>query len=297
MTDITIDMMYADKYPMTAAKKLWLQLEQHSKYGYVSESELPSIVWGPHERVPYYLNRRPTKKYIVCCDINGQYLATWGQPFSTGYPELVANPTFDPKLMGYWRTTLPETIVTGGLQVCKSRSKWWTTPTIKFLNEIGYHPVIEEAWIFPGKAYPMRKMYEIFRTARENNPEEYLILKKMVHKFPGYLSSKKWTDIGYLIRPNWYHEMIGYARSNMMRALLKSDRKPFYLYADAAFFEADSHDDIPQGLTYTNQLGKWKISYVIPTDWFEDQHCHSAGSFERRRIEWLKTQYRPSLRQ
>lgn len=246
-----------------SAEKLFFKVARWEEYP--PTTGVPEFGYEPIELMHSYGNPKLLdKKYVMALDVNSHYLSTFSQPFGTGNPELTTTTEFNSKRQGYWRTNITHE----NTPIVNGRTEWWTTSTVQFLISNGYEIKISHAVLYPYTQYPLRKWQEVVREAlkqTERGDETNIRIKRMIHSFPGLMVSEK-TRNRWIRRPNWNHQIVGLARSNMTRALLKCDVWPAVIMNDGAYFAVDSPDDIPKGLVISEQIGKWKVKAVVETN-------------------------------
>ncbi len=214
--------------------------------------------------------------HVVSVDVNGQYLAACSHlGLGTGMPTQFTHVESRIKRgrPAFYRLALDSRAAEQAPTLIDPDG-WYATEAAIYWAEAGFVLGIEEAsvWQETPKAW-LDRFYPAGREApawlsgpdnQDNAGQAALRLAKAMYAaFLGsYLHSDKTTSA--LFRPDWHHMVVARAKANQYRALddvrEQTGRTPFAIEVDAAYFTADGPDDVPAGLMYSVQLGKWKTS-------------------------------------
>jgi Domain of unknown function (DUF927) len=205
---------------------------------------------------------------VVGVDVNAQFLAAAS---STEYPtgEPVITPWDDavsPKLMkmpGYVRITEPS-----GAPLPYPAGSFLPMPVARYLLELGRLPAADVVVTFRESRRHLSAWSRVFRDARasllERAPDDIgaaIALRAVKTVSNRFLSGWMVTDQNRteFMRPEWADQTIGTSRANAMRAIGKLQAPTLLgVFTDTVFFAGGA----PDGLTYTNQPGKWKVAYT-----------------------------------
>ncbi|MGH3283600.1 MAG: hypothetical protein ACRDPD_02750 [Streptosporangiaceae bacterium] len=230
---------------------------------------------GPRTRVNYAakpkITVRPGKHHVTSYDLNGQHMAAAGSAeLGDGEPTVIATPRNIEALTGFpgyvrlargLRTGHPAfgTIPAG---------EWVAMPLVRFLaRDLGLTIPAAEVVYWPDHGRRMSVYASRYRDARERlmtaEPTEgtriaLAALKSQANAFIGMFHSKTYSHGGFY-RPDWYDQIVATAEANALRALAKCPVAPVAKMADSAYWIADTEPYVPEGLTISGQLGKWKL--------------------------------------
>jgi len=123
-------------------------------------------------------SRPPTEaeascRFVHAYDRGGSYVAgIAGLELPIGDPvHYLDGVPFKPSTPGYWRIEIPESVDWRLPYVLNPRgrqftdAKWVCTPTLERAIELGYEPVVKEAWVWPRHGRVLNGWYERFRDA------------------------------------------------------------------------------------------------------------------------------------
>ncbi len=119
--------------------------------------------------------------------------------------------------------------------------EWVTLDVLYFAIGEGYNIQIEEAWMFPEHARVLEKWATILWDARQNLTKMGLMeaanaINDIAHVGPGAFATNKQTHPGIdLIHPNWWADVVGKARINVL-ANLKTFGPPVCIRTDGLYF-------------------------------------------------------------
>lgn len=205
------------------------------------------------------------RPWVVSADVNGQYLAAAASvSLGTGEPVHRAAPAFDKKLPGYWHVTMTEPAKCHyhGLF---DKPGWYPTPIVALAAEIPATIEISESWVWTEHYRWLAHWQADVRDARtrllaDHSPEAGAArnaLKAVYSVFlGGWLAGER--NHSELFRPDWRDAIQALATANMLRALHKAVTRPFMILEDAAYWTAPAASVLPNGLTFSEQPGKWK---------------------------------------
>jgi hypothetical protein len=217
-------------------------------------------------------------EWVLGTDVNGAYLAVTGNvELGTGEPDHLGGQETTTELLkvpGYARLAEVSDKIAGPCSNLKSGDVL-PMPYVKYLAERGWITEVAEVWVWPkveaGQPIRHRRWLNSWGTvlrkgratlmAEESVGARYgLAAVKAVYQsfLGGWLASERF-NASTTLRPDWRDMVHSSAHANMLRSLAEATPRPFAVtMPDAAYFPATGPDDLPAGLTFCDQLGKWK---------------------------------------
>lgn len=220
-------------------------------------------------------------QYVTEVDVNGQFLASAGIELGTADPVVIASPRSIAGYLGmpgYVRLGSTPRLGAGvnralhGIQ--KGRTLAMTTA--RYLTRRGVDLDVSEALVWMDHRRHLALWYALFREARNRLSERpgqgaaiALKLVKVVvtTTLGGWLRSDKNQSL--LMRRDWSDMIIA---ESWVRVLLSLDtaaargRCPIGVRRDAAWFAGEEVPLCPDGMTFSTQLGKWKVARTVRVD-------------------------------
>lgn len=230
---------------------------------------------GPLTRINYVAKPgkvvRAGKHHVTSYDLNGQHLAACSSAeLGDGEPEVIADPRSIEGLTvfpGYVR--LGSALKTGHPAFgTRPAGEWVAMPLVRFLvRDLGLSVPAAEVVYWPRKGRRLSVYAARVRDARERlvGAEQtapvrlaLAVVKSQANAFVGMFHSETYSHGGFY-RPDWYDQIVATAEANALRALAKCPVPPVAKMADSAYWIADAEPYVPEGLTISAQLGKWKL--------------------------------------
>ena len=237
-------------------------------------------------------SRKPTADeaamlFVHSYDRSGSYLAG-SSSVQLGIGEPTHMPqgcAFDQNLPGYWLVVadaqsdwrLPNPLVPRGS--VGDEPVWVTTPTLQLSYDLGYRPVVIEAWVWEDSSRILEPWYKRLKTGREvfiasDDPDDraaYGLLKTTYSATIGRFSSRSSRQAGWA--PDRRHHVIGKSRSNVVRRIAQIGRDaqvwPLAASVDTVVYASNDPDPIGawpgEQKNYGTALGsfKWKASGLM----------------------------------
>lgn len=241
--------------------------------------------------------------HVTGCDVNGQFLAAAGSvELGDGDPMMVENPRSVDGLIGqpgYFQLAAPIDTRHSAFGRLK-KGEWITTQSAKYLaanRDIDLPVMKAVVWDSKSRGRRLSAWAGRMRTARDRltnaDPADLgssyalMVVKAIYTAFlGGMLRSEKRNKTGTM-RPDWSDQVVTLANANMWRALDKITDSRCELLGvrrDSAWFLAKVEHGLiaPTGLTFTDQLGKWRIEPDRSGTLTEEMWAaYQAGSAER----------------
>lgn len=211
------------------------------------------------------------KHHVTSYDINGQFPAAASSALlGDGEPTVIESPRDIDGLIGYpGYVLLSKAVKTGhpGLGTIAA-GEWVAMPLVSFMvRDLGLTVPAAEVVYWPDSGRRMSVYVSRYRSAREllmkaQQTEGVKIalaaLKSQANGLIGMFHSKTYSHRGFY-RPDWYDMIVSTAEANALRAIAKCPDQPVAKMHDAVYWIADTEPYIPEGLTISDQLGKWKL--------------------------------------
>lgn len=239
----------------------------------------------------YLWQRPPTPEesrleWVHAYDANAMYLSAAAQAdLGIGEARHIGEPCeFDPALPGYWRIEpgtwddrlLPDLLDPMG-RGRRWRSQWFTTPTLKRLDALGYSVAPLEAYVWDERTRYLLPWSNLLRDARAalmapelaDDPAARAVLAEVKFCYAmgvgmlGKPPAKNRPRPAYY-RPDWRHAVIAEARANLARKLhtaAEAGRFPLAIATDCVLYassEADPAAAVPAGFRLGTGLGQFK---------------------------------------
>ncbi len=243
------------------------------------------------------------RTYIHAWDANAMYLAALGA-VEVGVGEPTHHKTgvaFNKKTAGLWRIEpgepgdrrLPDICRPGG--ALAGTTGWYTTPVIRYLDDIGEEPRILEAYTWPDSTRRyFDRWYETIRDGRTaalaavdaGDPDGPALLRAVKAAYTAmtgrFARSEDGDARSPLYRPDWRLAVIGTANANLLRKIRTagqtSDIWPVAVSTDEVFYLSDDPNPdtaLPAPLKLGTALGQFKLSRTAPVT---DQILESLAS-------------------
>lgn len=240
---------------------------------------------GPLTRINYTVkptaNVKTAGKFVTSYDLNGQHMAAAGSAdLGDGEPKVIEHPRDITGLTGHPGYVLTSAPVKTGHPAFGTiePGTWLAMPLARFLvRDLGLTVPAAEVVYWPDHGRRMSVYVARYRDARERlmkaEPTEatrltLAMLKSQANAFVGMFHSKTYSHGGFY-RPDWYDMIVATAEANALRAMGKCSVAPVAKMADSAYWIADTAPYVPDGITISGQLGKWKLDRHGPvTDEF-----------------------------
>jgi hypothetical protein len=215
-----------------------------------------------------------SRRWLHAFDKHGMYLVACGTvELGVGDPDLLIEPSFDPKLPGYWhvRTSWPplDELLPDPTRTRPARRRdadadefrWLTTPSVAAASHAGRLDQVAAAWVWTRHTRALALVASHFRAAREllarratcgdTGAAIALSVVKPTYTatFGGWLAmhgtDDRPRDSDPLYRPDWRDMVKAEARTRLwhnLRPLAEADRAPCAIATDAIFIASDDED-------------------------------------------------------
>lgn len=226
----------------------------------VPPATIPGLV------LDYNWSRKPSveeaeHEFIHAYDRGASYLAAADTVFGIGHAtHLTNNPTFDPKLPGYWRINIPPAeewlhpSVFNPQGTMSYDDYWYTTETLTFATkDLGYEiePLEAYVWeksgrIFSGFVKRIVDARTLLDTADADDQAARDIIKSMYVRTFGMIGSHEHQAGRQGYAPERYDTIKGRAGANILRRIIdigkKTGRWPVAAYTDALLYTSNNPD-------------------------------------------------------
>ncbi|XAS69923.1 CHC2 zinc finger domain-containing protein (plasmid) [Micrococcaceae bacterium Sec5.7] len=226
----------------------------------VPPATIPGLV------LDYNWSRKPSAEeaeheFIHAYDRGASYLAAADTVFGIGHAtHLTNNPTFDPKLPGYWRINIPPAeewlhpSVFNPQGTMSYDDYWYTTETLTFATkDLGYEiePLEAYVWeksgrIFSGFVKRIVDARTLLDTADPDDQAARDIIKSMYVRTFGMIGSHEHQAGRQGYAPERYDTIKGRAGANILRRIIdigkKTGRWPVAAYTDALLYTSNNPD-------------------------------------------------------
>lgn len=231
-------------------------------------------------------------------DKNSQYLsACRGVKNGIGDPVHVADGDdgthIVPGLPGIYRVTHNRRTMTtfdGCLypEIIEPGQEWVTNDVLLFAREYAYDLTIHEAWVFEDYTKILDKWAEKLWNGRKalkgKNDKAYREMKIIaVVGNGGWATNKQKHEGTDLIHPNWWADVVGKARVNILANLLKFGAPPVLIEVDGLYFvrsDDNPRTAVPGILDRMNECGGYKhcSSFTLTQEIYEQACGLGVGS-------------------
>jgi hypothetical protein len=267
--------------PEVTAERLLRKLHATATSKGLEQCEMPPpALKASTETDLVWIRPKPPKgSWVVACDVNAAYLAACSSlRLGVGEPvhlplQLLEGTSRGP---GYWRVH-SNTPTPDGIALLPRLGRWVTTPSLDLLEEIGAHPIVTDAWVWPGSTRPLEPWYKVLRDARAHlrdpasglDPRVADICQHVIRDcygpfLGGRVASTRWERAGdALFRPDWRHHVIAQTRANLIRAVLRcsaEDQARLWAVATDCLYFVMPTPAPPAGLVIDDHPGHFRVT-------------------------------------